>query len=409
MRSTGVSSANVFYTAGITLAQYENINLLNAPIESEFSESLRGTFSLVENTADLVANINTVAEVVNYSRNQLSDRQTGQLRANALWIIKPQQLEWYISDIFRQTAIDSFLNDSVSNQQDANVFSMGPNYYIHISSRSNINIEGRMQRSSFENFVNNDQYTAITRWSYDINAATNMKLNYELGKVDFQSEDNSSDYRRNDTYFSLRYQRALNTLEMEAGITRLNNDLIGEVAESRYRLSLQNERTKTSNVRIYYENVLSDTSRQLLQTVRNGANSLDTTSRDTFLNKTASLSYNKNTSYGSLQVTVNNTRRLYTNQLSLNRELSGFILRNNWDLIKSSSLTFIFTYRSTLFEDPSINRKDRDYAYNLSYKYSARRNMNVIVNAITQKRESTVQSSSYDDARLLITLEFLSR
>ena len=407
-----LNAANVSHFVGLNFTHYKNVNLVNDPADDEVSESIIGGLSIIENTSDLVLNVNARVYSINFKKNQAPDRSTGELLANALWIIKPRQFEWFMSDTFRQTAIDSLLSNSISNQQNANAFSTGPNYFIRVNPRSNIAIEGRIENYAFENFIDNNRYSIASRWLYDVNRALNMNMNYEFEMVDYQGVSSDLNYDRSDVFIGLQYQRGLNTLEAEIGATQISNNLLNDVNSARYLLSLQNERTRTSNIRLVYENILSDTSNQLLGSSNlsiNNNSSLPITSSDTFVNESVRFEYNKTTTYGSFLLSMRNRKYDYTNLTNLNQKVSSIGLVNTWNLKQGSHLSISGDARRTLFEDSSLNREDKDYLYQATYTYSARRNISLIFDAISQKRESTVLTSSYDDVRLLLTLEYVSR
>lgn len=407
-----LNAANVSHFVGLNFTHYKNVNLVNDPADDEVSESIIGGLSIIENTSDLVLNVNARVYSINFKKNQAPDRSTGELLANALWIIKPRQFEWFMSDTFRQTAIDSLLSNSISNQQNANAFSTGPNYFIRVNPRSNIAIEGRIENYAFENFIDNNRYSIASRWLYDVNRALNMNMNYEFEMVDYQGVSSDLNYDRSDVFIGLQYQRGLNTLEAEIGATQISNNLLNDVNSARYLLSLQNERTRTSNIRLVYENILSDTSNQLLGSSNlsiNNNSSLPITSSDTFVNESVRFEYNKTTTYGSFLLSMRNRKYDYTNLTNLNQRVSSIGLVNTWNLKQGSHLSISGDARRTLFEDSSLNREDKDYLYQATYTYSARRNISLIFDAISQKRESTVLTSSYDDVRLLLTLEYVSR
>ena len=407
-----LNAANVSHFVGLNFTHYKNVNLVNDPAADEVSESIIGGLSIIDNTSDLVLNVNARVNAINFKKNQAPDRSTGELLANALWIIKPRQFEWFVSDTFRQTAIDSLLSNSISNQQNANAFSTGPNYFIRVNPRSNIAIEGRIENYAFENFIDNNRYSIASRWLYDVNRALNMNANYEFEMVDYQGVSSDLNYDRSDVFIGLQYQRGLNTLEAEVGATQISNNLLNDVNSARYLLSIQNERTRTSNIRLVYENILSDTSNQLLGSSNlsiNNNSSLPITSSDTFVNESVRFEYNKTTTYGSFLLSMRNRKYDYTNLTNLNQKVSSIGLVNTWNLKQGSHLSIRGDARRTLFEDSSLNREDKDYLYQATYTYSARRNISLIFDAISQKRESTVLISSYDDVRLLLTLEYVSR
>lgn len=405
-------STEVHYALGFTLTHYENINLEPVPADSEMSEVLRGSVSIVENTANLVANLDAIVETIKYNNEQASDQNQGQLIANALWVISPSRFEWYLSNTFTQTAIDPFESNTPGNRQNVNAFSTGPNYLWRVNPRNNINLEARVEDYAYESLaIDNQRLSSAIRWSYDINSSANAALNFEAETVKFSDDNLNSDFNRNDVYLSVDYLRGLNALEMEIGATKVVNDSTADINESRFLFALENARTRTSSIRLEYERMVSDTSTELLSLGAADLNDPDfeSTSADTFVDKTARLIYRKELNSGTVDMTFFSGNTDYTSQNELDQSDKGLNILYSWQLHERSELIFEGRRRRNVYDILIPYRQDDDVLYRLAYEYRARRNVNVSVNFISQERESTILSESYEDKRVGLTLEYLSR
>jgi hypothetical protein len=405
-------AADVNYSVGLTLTHYENIRLVQNPVASEFSEEIRGFFLISEDTANLVANINGVLRSIYYKNNQIEDRNIGQLIGNALWIIRPSRFEWFLSNKFAQTSIDSFAGNAPSNQQNTNAFVTGPNYIMRLNSKNNIKIEGRIASNTFEKNTDNNRIAGAIRWLYDVNSSLNIGLNYRLESVDFQDQINNSNFRRSNLFLSTDYRRGLNTLQAKIGVTDINRELANNVTNTFYILSIKNQRTRTSSIRFIYENFLSDISNELVASGNNftdNENQLAVTSNDIFVKDTVRFVYNKKMSAGIFELSTYRTDYEYTIQTNLDREIKAIKLVNTWNIFGTSRLDLQANYINTTFNSPFLNREDNDYIYSVIYTYNARRNINLKLRAISRERESTSIDRGYDDLRVFITLEFVSQ
>ena len=125
--SSSVHAVDMTYGMDVSLGRYENINLVSNPVSEEWVQRVRGTFKLVENSSNLIANVDASLSIINYSNNQQQDDVSSNVNALGRWIIKPKQFEWLLSDVYTQTIINQFQSINQSNIQNINVFSTGPN------------------------------------------------------------------------------------------------------------------------------------------------------------------------------------------------------------------------------------------------------------------------------------------
>ena len=211
-----------------------NINHQNIPVDSEVAQTLRGRISVIENTANLVANFDTTLEATRYSNNQATDITTGQLLGNALWSIKPGQLEWFASDVYTQTALDPLSSNTPSNRQNVNALTTGPNYYVRINRRSNLALEARMENYAYDNTqIDNSRIFGASRLDYMFTSSVSSNLNYESTKTMYDNNVLNPDFTRNDVFLGLYYQRNVNRVELQGGYTLIDYDSIADTRGSR--------------------------------------------------------------------------------------------------------------------------------------------------------------------------------
>lgn len=77
------------YETSLVYAKYENINHVREPEEDENSRSILAEFSLIENRADLQADINVELEIIDYYRDLASDRADENIDVEAIWLLSP--------------------------------------------------------------------------------------------------------------------------------------------------------------------------------------------------------------------------------------------------------------------------------------------------------------------------------
>jgi len=140
--SLNSNAAEVDYGVRLALTHQDNVNLEPVPEESAFSKSIKGKVTLKEDAANFTADVVASLESINYSDDKALDENNGELFAELLWVIKPKQFEWYLSDKYTQSAIDLFDALSPTNKQNINAFITGPNYLVRFDNKNTIRLEG---------------------------------------------------------------------------------------------------------------------------------------------------------------------------------------------------------------------------------------------------------------------------
>lgn len=410
--SLNSNATEVDYGIRFALTHQDNVNLDPVLVESELSEAIRARVSINEDAANFNANFDASLESINYKDDKAPNENNGRLSAEMLWVIKPNQFEWYLSDKYTQSAIDIFDALSPSNKQNINAFTTGPNYLIRFNKKNTIGLDARLSNNSFEKNTNNTRLSGTTKWLYGVNTNLNVGLNFTVEQTNFEDEVINSNNDRGDLFFLLNYKKNLNTLDLEAGTTTVNNENRSDVNVSRYNFSFQNQRTQTSSIRMVYANFLSDAGGELINAEELGSlenGTLIVISNDTFVKEDFRFIYNKNTSYGDFKLTVRKTYNDYTIQKNLDNEQEALNLSSIFNFTQRSTVELRANYIETYFDDVSVDRSDEDIKYSLFYKFRAKRYYNIRFEAVSLERDSSDAAENYNDLKLMIAIEYVSR
>ena len=394
-----------------------NINHQNTtPAESELAQTLRGTISVIENTANLVANFDTTLEATRYANNQATDITTGRLLGNALWSIKPGQLEWFVSDVYTQTALDPLSSNTPSNRQNVNALTTGPNYYVRINRRSNLALEARVENYAYDNAqIDNSRVFGASRLDYMFTSSISSNLRYETSQVMYENNVlnnrvSNPDFNRNDVFLGLFYQRNVNRAELQGGYTIINYDgMAAETRESRYLLALENRRTRTTTIRAEYSRNISDTSSDLRSVISTDNINLLATSALLYVRTSTSLNITNTLSSGTLILNIHKTDSDYLTDDRQDQTEKGASLTNFWNISGNSSFAIDGSYIQSSYFNRAPQRINEDYLYGANYTYHYGRNININLRAEQAERKSTESAQTYDDTRIMLTLEYVSR
>lgn len=403
-------AADVNYYMGFSVGNFSNFNLVQDSLaEDENAFSLNAGTRILEDTANLFVNIDASVQSIKYGNELAPDENVLNLLADAVWRIQPGQFEWVLTDNFAQTAIDTTASDSVLNRQNVNALSTGPNYIIRLNPRNNIQLEARAENYSFEENLDNNRISLAGRLIHNVNSAFIVTLNDQAEITNFEDNVNT-DFHRNDIFLSVNYARGLNTLDAEYGVTKITNDDEADLDEDRYALSFTSARTRSSNIRLSYEHLLSDTGSEILDLVVGDSNdgTNGTAANDIFVTESFRFQHLSNLSTGSITFELNSVTTDYRLNPVFDEKINAAIISGVWNLRGADNILYNFSISQNEFLDPSTDREDEDKLASFTYFHAIQRNLNVTFEATRVDRLSTIDSESYEDLRFIMTLTYNS-
>lgn len=402
-------ATDVRYSTALILTAYDNITRVPEPVNDEYSVSLRGDLSILENTPTLTGRFISSLEFIDYQEDIVADETVGNLLVDGTWRIDPGRFEWFASDTFTQTAIDTTADATPGNRQNVNAFSTGPNYMIRLNSRSNLNFEVRAKEFYYENAnADNQRGSFLSGWIYKINSSSDVSLNYSQENADFEDRQANTNFNRSDAYIQFNYSRFNSDLLMELGSTEIQyaNGRFNE--SSRYLVDLNFARRKNANSRLVVSQTISDTGIDLLNQVNEVALNDPVVNSDTFVNKTSRLSHTEILRSGVFTISAYQSTNKYDVQVNLDQERKGGDMSIYWDYTRSSRIRLQARYRNTVYDNLIPYREDDDYFYRAVLAYSINRNTRFNVEVNSTERLSTIDAQVYDDNRLILSLEYAS-
>ena len=407
-----VKAADVSFGLDFILAKHDNVNLDLISAGDEWVNTITGTIGVIENSSNLIADVNASVSVLNYKNDPSQDTTELDLALNTLWIVNPNRFEWLVSDVYTQTLINPLLSDSQSNREDINIFTTGPNYYLRLNSQHNINFDARFENIYYSSTNgDSDRISTALGWEYRVNSALTNSLNAEFSTLDYK-DNTLNDYGRNDLFVRVAYQRGRNRFIAEAGVTKLEFESQGDFSEPRYLLSIQNQRTTNSDIFLEFSHRISDEATEIIDDALDPlADSATPTSvgTDIFLEDNINIRYNKTTNRFGFFAEIEGVKRNYATQDLLDIHSFQVSIQPTINFSQTASLNLEAMQLTTLYDNSILDREDVDTTYILSYNNSFSRNLRWSLSVETEQRKSTVPLFDYEDNRILATLSYISR
>jgi len=407
-----VKAADVSFGLDFILAKHDNVNLDLISAGDEWVSTITGTIGVIENSPNLIADVNASVSVLNYKNDPSQDTTELDLALNTLWIVNPNRFEWLVSDVYTQTLINPLLSDSQSNREDINIFTTGPNYYLRLNSRHNINFDARFENIYYSSTNgDSDRISTALGWVYRVNSAVTNSLIAEFATLDYK-DNTLNDYGRNDLFVRVAYQRGRNRFIAEAGVTKLEFESQGDFSEPRYLLSIQNQRTTNSDIFLEFSHSISDEATEILDDALDPQTDSPTPTSvgtDIFLEDNINIRYNKTTNRFGFFAEIEGVKRNYATQDLLDMHSFQVSIQPTINFSQTASLNLEAMQLTTLYDNSILDREDVDTTYILSYNNSFSRNLRWSLSVETEQRKSTVPLFDYEDNRILATLSYISR
>ena len=400
------------YSLALENRYFTNVNRVNDPVSDEQLRTLAGEVSISESSSFVQADLRSSYRIRDYLNDLQEDENLAQLNANILWLAYPGRLEWLLTDVYTQVAINTLDRAIPSNRQDVNILTFGPNYFVRLNSVNTINIEGRLIGQSFENNADNKRVASAVRYIHNLNSHLNLALNIEGAVVKFDDPASDSSFDRNDLFFNALYSRGGSQIGIEFGYVDIDIDseLIDKSTESRYRLFIESLRSNTSSLNLELSKNVVDRGSRIANSNEQAANGalLDSLENNLSIITNSALGYVINSDSVNVAISVSKQLNEGTVEQLFDSNSNGLNIRTSWPATRGDLVALDINARNRDFVNQPIIRKDQDRTYALSYTYRARRNINLNYRLSSIELDSTDDNLDFKDKRFLISVEYFS-
>jgi len=217
---------HINYSLETALGYSDNINESDIDPTGQSILIPRLKFDMQEDGANLVAHASGQLEYRDYLQGAFGNEFRGQFSGIATWIIFPQRLSFDFEDYAAVEPVNIFAPNAPNNQQQVNVFTLGPTFNFRIEQTLNGRAELRFTSSTASETkdFNSDRAFGALRAIKDLSPTDKLSANVEAQHVHFTDRSGGPDYDRADAF--ARYQTTLSQLDVDvaAGATRLDFD-----------------------------------------------------------------------------------------------------------------------------------------------------------------------------------------
>ena len=239
-RRAGFDLARSSILIGIVLStvpgvSYATETLLNLSYTAEHSDNARRSSSLpYEDIANIYQvetkyfnqgprlDVDIAADLAfrSYVHGAYEDDWQANLNAKLLWYISPRRFQWHLDDLRRPIRADNSLPFTLSNKQNFDLLTTGPDYFIRLSPTTTIGLEARTQVAQYDvtSLYNSHRNSGTLRWIRRSSEITTYSLNEELSRLNYD-ETSAVDYTKEETYVRWKSQTKRGDYQVDLGLT----------------------------------------------------------------------------------------------------------------------------------------------------------------------------------------------
>lgn len=219
LATRNAAAAELNYTLYSGVEHSDNIQLTSTQPQGESSLVPGFNFSLLQDGATVQANVAGDVQYRHYLGGDYTDQTHTSLAGQVNWVMLPSRLDMTAEDFASVEPVDSLASNAPANQQQTNVFSLGPTLHFRLGDTLKGQGELRYINSyaqKTKNF-NSQRGQAAFRLIRNLNTTDQLSLNLETRRVTFRDQIlGNSNYTGSTAY--TRYYSKLKDIDIDAAL-----------------------------------------------------------------------------------------------------------------------------------------------------------------------------------------------
>lgn len=257
--SMAVGAAELNYSLGYQAEHSSNIRRAPTAAEEDTISAVTASVSYREESRVLRAQLAANSQYRDYRNDTFEDEAVSFLDGTLLWTISPN-LSWTVADSFRNVPAAQTLADTPANRENTNVFSTGPTAQWRITPVDTLVADARYGRLTADTTdIDNDRHSGALRWVHRRSATTDVSLNYEQLRVDFDNDALNRNYRRQDMSIRGQVRPGRTAVALELGASDIDRDGLPGLDGSLVRFTVAREISSVRRMGVIVSSEYSDT------------------------------------------------------------------------------------------------------------------------------------------------------
>jgi len=260
--SPAAAAMQLDYQLSLGVEHNDNVNLSEDNAVGDDILEPTFAFNLRQDGSTLQASANGIVGYRDYLQGRYGDEFRGQLASHLNWMALPERLSFTVEDYLGVQPVNALEPDTPGNQQQTNVFALGPTLSFRLGPTMRGQAELRYLSSYAEKTKEFDSQraSAALRAIKDLSATSSLSANLDGEHIHYTERDASPDYDRYQLYG--RYTRNWNKIDLTADLgyswLRYSGRDLSDHDDPLGRLSLAWRATPQSTLHVNFSYQFSD-------------------------------------------------------------------------------------------------------------------------------------------------------
>lgn len=218
-------SLRVDYTLGLSYLHTDNVTLVETGEDEESVLAPELTIDANKQSSAVQLRARGSFQYLDYRSDAYNDKALGDFAGQLNWFVVPNSVALVAADYLGRMPIDVLGGLTPGNQQNINVFTAGPTFYLRPGDTTTVQMDLRYSdthASESEDF-NGHRGSGALRLSHGISESQTLTANGEATKVEFDNAP-EADYTRYDAYAGYLRESERSDLEVALGYSRIERD-----------------------------------------------------------------------------------------------------------------------------------------------------------------------------------------
>lgn len=411
-----VYAAEVSYSYGYRAQFDDNIQRVAENPKHDMVNDLLAGVTYRDRSRTLDVNLAPSVELIDYRKKTFDNEARLNLDSQVLWTVSPERLTFTAQDTARQVRINPTQPDTPANTALANLFTVGPDLYLHANPVNTLRLGSRYEDLYVSDTnLDNRRTQGYARWLYQYSPITTLSLNVETENVEFDDNINNVNFRRRDAFFRVQTRRSTESnLGIDVGRTRIALAGADKIDGSLTRLNWNTQLNSKTNFGIVAESSLADTGTDLAATAA-AANTTQGTAetvsqnlvaQDVFRAKRGAIFFSRAGSLLSTNVSAVGRRLEFRIDPVNDRDEGGGDVEFAYHYSAASSFSVGYSYLRSKYKNQMLVDTDTTAAF--AYQRLVTRKVTIGVQFDRDERSSTEPNREFVDHRLTFSVLYNS-
>jgi hypothetical protein len=407
-------AADVAGEIGIGAIYTDNIRLVATDTQTDTIGVLSTDFLVHEQTRHLDAEVAANLQYLTYAHNIYTNELLGDLAGYGRFALLPGRLDWVVQENFGQQQLSPGTPITPLNLENINYLSTGPDVSVPLGSQLHAQMSVRYSKVSYQlhnnflqlNDLNNNRGDASLALVHPLSATSNASLNASAERVSFDDSIDNPDYTTRLGYLHYDAQGARSKLTLDVGY----DDALVEGARSHgalVRADATRALSGASTLELSVGQDISDTGNLLRQMQTSNNVTLATgalqRSEDPFTNRYARANWRFDRHRTGFGLALTQFRETHTIESNLNRTRTELDANARRNLSEALVLSAAAGYaHDSYFSSTTPSDTYRWGTADVAWRFGRRVQLRVQYSHIDQR--SAAVSNTYTENRFMLTV-----